>query len=513
MNLNYFYCNIFSKMSSYLKFIRLDKFPDSFFDNNDNLKHFLSFVCLKKKYTTANDWYKCSNKKLSEYGFENKTTISVLLNKVYGTNYFIESEFVSNKKRNCKAIGCKVVRPVFNYSGNTKGIYCDKHKLENMVNVRSRICEYPDCNIHSGYNYENFKTPKFCIEHKLDGMINVTSKKCEYPECYTQPGFGFENEAPKFCVKHKLNGMIEVRNKRCENPECNKNPSFGFENQAPRFCSKHKLVGTINVKSKLCENPECNKHPSYSFENESPRFCFEHKLEGMNDYKSKRCENPDCNKRPTYNYEDEKRPIFCVKHKSNDMIDVINKRCKTHLCPTIVHRKYEGYCLRCYINIYPDIPVTRNYKTKEKTIVDFVKENFKELNIITDKIITNGCSKRRPDILIELGHRIIIVEVDENQHTDYDCSCENKRIMEIYQDAEFRPIVFIRFNPDGYYNTKGKKIKSCWGSNNKGIFSVIHNKKDEWNLRLKNLKNQINYWVKNESDKSIEIVQLYYDLN
>ena len=36
-----------------------------------------------------------------------------------------------------------------------------------------------------------------------------------------------------------------------------------------------------------------------------------------------------------------------------------------------------------------------------------------------------------------------------------DCSCENKRIMEISQDLGHRPIVFIRFNPDEY-NKNGK---------------------------------------------------------
>lgn len=42
------------------------------------------------------------------------------------------------------------------------------------------------------------------------------------------------------------------------------------------------------------------------------------------------------------------------------------------------------------------------------------------------------CSKRRPDILIDLETHLIIIEVDENQHKGY--SCENKRIMEISQD-------------------------------------------------------------------------------
>jgi len=38
----------------------------------------------------------------------------------------------------------------------------------------------------------------------------------------------------------------------------------------------------------------------------------------------------------------------------------------------------------------------------------------------------------------------IIIEVDENKHTDYDCSCEHKRLMELSQDLQHRPIVLSR---------------------------------------------------------------------
>ena len=64
-----------------------------------------------------------------------------------------------------------------------------------------------------------------------------------------------------------------------------------------------------------------------------------------------------------------------------------------------------------------------------------------------------------------MGSHIIIIEIDENAHTDYDCSCENKRLMEISQDLGFRPIVFIRFNPDDYVDKDGNNIKSCWKLN------------------------------------------------
>ena len=190
------------------------------------------------------------------------------------------------------------------------------------------------------------------------------------------------------------------------------------------------------------------------------------------------------------------------------MIDVKSKTCKTHLCSTRVHNKYDGYCLFCYMNMFPDKPVSRNYKTKEYAVVEYVKTKYPELTWVSDKIIQNGCSKRRPDLLIDLGYQILIVEIDENQHIDYDCSCENKRIMELSQDLGHRPIVFIRFNPDEYDN-----ITSCWGTNTKGICVVKKNKKTEWLERLNALSLQIDYWTEpqNKTNKTIEVIQLFYD--
>lgn len=81
------------------------------------------------------------------------------------------------------------------------------------------------------------------------------------------------------------------------------------------------------------------------------------------------------------------------------------------------------------MHLFPDEKVSRNYKTKEKSVVDFVSNNFPDVTWICDKRIQDGCSQRRPDMLLDLGYQVIVIEIDENQHIDYDCSCENKRLM------------------------------------------------------------------------------------
>ena len=183
--------------------------------------------------------------------------------------------------------------------------------------------------------------------------------------------------------------------------------------------------------------------------------------------------------------------------------------CKSSWCHTRGIPKYNGYCLNCCINICPEIQVSRNYKTKEKEVVDRIKEKYPDFTWIHDKIVEDGCSKRRPDLLLDMGDRIIIVEIDENKHTTYDCSCENKRLMEISKDLQHRPIIFIRFNLDSYTDKNGVKISSCWKVNGLGILQI--HKQTEWDERIEILNQQIQYWIDNKTDKTVEIIELFYD--
>jgi len=187
-----------------------------------------------------------------------------------------------------------------------------------------------------------------------------------------------------------------------------------------------------------------------------------------------------------------------------------SKLCTSLFCDKMKIKKYNNYCLSCCVNLFPDIKVSRNYKTKEKTVVDYIMNKFLNLTWIHDKKIYDGCSRRRPDLLLDLGEQIII-EVDENKHDAYDCICENKRLMEISQDLNHRPIIFIRFNPDKYTDNNGNIIKSCWKIHKQsGILLIDKKKINEWNDRLKLLETQVQYWINNKTTKIIEIIELFY---
>jgi hypothetical protein len=307
--------------------------------------------------------------------------------------------------------------------------------------------------------------------------------------------------------------MVDIKHKRCEHPGCSKMPSYKYlEDTQPRFCAEHKIEGMIDGKHVRCEYIGCNKSPTYS-EPGNPRakMCSTHKTETMVDVFHAKCIVNGCMVRAVYNFKNIKSAKYCINHRESGMVDVFAKICLSEWCLTQAHAKCENYCLFCYMNLFPDKPISRNYKTKEKTVVDSVIETFPQMTWYSDKKVADGCSKRRPDLLLDLGYQVIIVEIDENQHNAYNCNCENKRLMELSQDLGHRPIIFIRFNPDDYIDKTGVKISSCWKLQKTGILAINRLKTKEWTARLEVLKNQINYWLTNNTDKTIEIIQLYYD--
>jgi hypothetical protein len=204
---------------------------------------------------------------------------------------------------------------------------------------------------------------------------------------------------------------------------------------------------------------------------------------------------------------------WCIHEKDKQYCKICDGKylCKSKWCVTIGNRyKYNGYCISCFVHLFPDKPNTRNYKTKEKDVVDRITQTFNNFTWVSDKKVQDGCSRRRPDLLLDMGSHIIIMEVDENKHTDYDCSCEHKRLMELSQDLQHRPIIFIRFNPDDYTNQEGILVKSCWKLNKLGVMQITKTKQKEWEERIEALKQQIQYWIDNPTEKTIEIIELFY---
>ena len=167
---------------------------------------------------------------------------------------------------------------------------------------------------------------------------------------------------------------------------------------------------------------------------------------------------------------------------------------------------YYPYCASCYYHLHPEIIPTRNVTTKERLMVSYLRECFPDVTMTHNRSIQDGCSSNRPDLNIDLGSHILMVECDENEHDGY--ICENKRTMTLFQDNGNRNLVVIRFNPDRYKDEAGFRHSSCFYFDEKHKLQVHED--GEWNNRLETLKETIEFHLNNEPKKELTQVNLFY---
>ena len=426
-------------------------------------------------------------------------------------------------------LDCKTTRSTY---GNEPGkpMYCagcaHKRPSEKLRDVKNQRCA--DCKIKQPIFGTEPKKPIYCFgcaRNKPDlKLYDVKNPRCA--DCkIKQPTYGTEPNKPIYCfgcsMKRPDEKRWDVRSKRCA--DCKETrPNYGTELGKAIYCSVcAKLRPDEMLRDVMTQRcADCKqKKPIYGTKPGSAIYCVKcaekRPTENLYDVKNPRC--ADCkSKQPTYGTELGKA-IYCygcAKIRPEEMLrDVKHKLCVTPHCTTTVSNKaYKGHCYRCFINTFPDNQIVRNHKTKERAVADFIRTSYPDYTIAFDKRVADGCSRRRPDILVDMAEYVVVVEIDENQHDSYDCSCENKRMMEIFQDAGSRPLVIVRFNPDQYYNKHKKSVASCWGyTTEMGLSTVKANKATEWATRLTTLKTTLDMVFLQGTSKEIDVYHLYYD--
>lgn len=120
----------------------------------------------------------------------------------------------------------------------------------------------------------------------------------------------------------------------------------------------------------------------------------------------------------------------------------------------------ERPCAKCQLPDYinevtllcnscSDFFIRNHNKVKEKRIITLIESNGFKFDSL-DRPVEGGCTKYRPDGLIDFKLFEVDVEVDEDQHRSYPPECEIIRMIMIHQDFGGKPVIFIRFNPDSY---------------------------------------------------------------
>jgi len=124
-------------------------------------------------------------------------------------------------------------------------------------------------------------------------------------------------------------------------------------------------------------------------------------------------------------------------------------------------------------------------------------------DFIHDQVIEGGCSKRKPDLRLECLTHSIVIEIDENQHEDY--KCEEKRLMQIFEDLGNRPLVVLRLNPDA----GGVKVPGLFTFDTDNL--ILEMDSEQVKQRVYTLSQRIRYHVENIPTKEITIEKLYYN--
>jgi hypothetical protein len=166
-------------------------------------------------------------------------------------------------------------------------------------------------------------------------------------------------------------------------------------------------------------------------------------------YPTKRCCTAKCSLIGTYMSATSKEVRFCEEHKPADAINLVATTCNKCGLTDVVNN--DGVCSDC------DPEAMKKYaRAKELAVKSWLDANgFKYISY--DRTIEQGaCLLVRPDFIFDAGTHFIIIEVDENQHYNYPCECEQTRMINIAQ-ALGMSCIFIRYNPDGYKDAAGKR--------------------------------------------------------
>lgn len=369
----------------------------------------------------------------------------------------------------------------------------------------------------------------------------------------TRASFAPTRESPAACrcSDHKFPTDINWEKKTCETTDCDKKPSFAPPGSKSALrCKNCRIQGDVDVNNDRCI--ECHEHQVSAVvigrESEGMKYCL------------------TCAAKLGFKYKNGRVP-YCVTCKtavarfgtvggrprdakycgqcrdSNIHFDLVHDMCEVCEVTRPQLRNGRWLCLRCCINVFPDMKVARNYKLKQNAVDDFLKERFADkITLVSDRPVQRivpeaadsagaggfvpqefederPCvsSGRKPDVLIDMGEWTIVVEVDEGQHKQdtYKSSCENKRIMQIFDDLGRRPTVFIRFNPDKYEDAAGNKVLSPWKDDRRiksgGVQHVPVGNTELWQARLNTLASAVEHAMSNRPVKDVSTVYLYFD--
>ena len=354
--------------------------------------------------------------------------------------------------------GCQSVVGTFWVPGNSSMKYCVScYDPSTMVDPYRSLCV--ECGtVRRSCNYPGHP-PMYCSACRSEGMVNVINKPCVVDGCNVMPSFGYPGAKATHCMVHGAElGMVQVAKLWCEHESHENTRSvgagFGFIGNRATRCSFHRENGMVYKPSLRCAIRGCNSLGTIQ-DPRSPvtRYCDRH-----------------------------------VSEASEGSYTLVTDTCV--ICGLVDVLDGEGNCPTCDPN--------RLRHSKELRIRDVLDDTDDLRDYVHDRSIGGLTALlERPDFLFVLPTHIVIVEVDEYQHTHgYTPECDRARMINISQ-ALGMPTTFIRYNPDSY-RVAGKKG------------DVVSHKRED--TLVAHVRAAMNVGPL-ERDAYLEVVYLFYDEN
>ncbi len=335
---------------------------------------------------------------------------------------------------------CGIARPSLNVPGETKPIWCSACPAKdiNAVNVKDKKCV---CGIaQPSLNVPGETKPIWCsvCPTKAINAVNVKAKKCVCG--IAQPSLNVPGETkPIWCsiCPTKAVSAVNVKNKKCL---CGiAKPSFNVRGETkPIWCPACPTIdgNAVNVLRRYCE---CSALAYYGFPGEMASRCVQCKSKDMVRHPRKKCQFKNCKELALYGLTSRER---CENHKNETDLNLVEQRC--YSCGLFNVLNIANNCFACDPTNFQKFA-----KRKENAVKALLDAN--KLVYVNDKI-PNGslCGKERPDFVFRCGTHIVILEVDENQHSNYQCLCEQTRMVNVTQTFGGMPVLWIRYNPDAF---------------------------------------------------------------
>jgi len=297
--------------------------------------------------------------------------------------------------------------------------------------------------------------------------------------------YGPEKGKRTHCSKHKIEGEINVHNTRCESTGCTEFATYGdARTRKSAYCGKHRneKEGLVDVVSTRCKFPGCTAFAKYGDAGtRKAAYCGKHRneKEGLVNVASARCKFPGCTVFAIYGDALTKERKYCQEHCKEGNVDVAHHQCAE--CSEIRVKRKGDLCATCDVKISG---ASRKAHVKENDMVAAIKQFILELDASIHSIVAKynesiGASygSYRPDIHIDCGTHVIVIECDEFQHkprfvrrvktetggddgdevlvtegkcvAKYDEMSETKRMINIHA-SRGKPCYFLRFNPDPF---------------------------------------------------------------